>query len=43
MREELLGGWREEVGRMCVMHGRKEECIQRLRWENMKTEDSFKH
>jgi len=27
---------------MCVMHGRKEECIQRLRWENMKEEGNFK-
>jgi len=38
----LLGDWREEVGRMCVMHGRKEECVQGLRWGNMKEEEHFK-
>ena len=27
---------------MCVMHGKKEDCMQGLRWENMKEEDNFK-
>lgn len=27
---------------MCVMHGRKEECIEGLKWENIKEEDNLR-